>query len=90
MRAGDVYALMVEYYYSKNNFEQAYNLTERMSEDGIVLGPYLDKSMLQQIYNEMGVTDKHLSENDNDDQVSEDIVDEVDDDINDDEVQDVE
>ena len=52
---GDVYALIVEYWYSQGNMEQAYQHIERMRAQRIQLGPYLDKNMVDAVYTAMGI-----------------------------------
>jgi len=56
IRVGDVFALLVEYYQSQENFEQAYHLIEKMRDRNIILSPYLDQEMVESIYKAMGVT----------------------------------
>lgn len=41
---------MVEYHYSKADYLQAFECVKRMREHQIVLDPYLDKKMVQEIY----------------------------------------
>lgn len=55
IRVGDVYALMVEWCYSQQQMEQAYNLIEKMRARSIILSPYLDQEMVAAIYNTMGM-----------------------------------
>merc|ERR1712100_868389 len=55
VRVGDIYAVLVEYYVSVNQFEEAYHSVEQKRERGIVLAPYLDRTMIEKIYAEMGV-----------------------------------
>ena len=55
LRVGDVYALMVEWFYSQQQMEQAYNLIEKMVSRSIVLAPYLDQDMVNAICGSMGV-----------------------------------
>ena len=50
IRVGDVYALMVEWFYSQNTMEQAYTLIEQMRSRSIILSPYLDHEMVHAIY----------------------------------------
>ena len=47
IRIGDVYALMVEYYYEQRNALEAYKLIEGMRRRAIILSPYLDSAMVQ-------------------------------------------
>jgi len=65
VRVGDIFALMVEYHYSKLDYLQAYECIERMRERQIVLDPYLDKKMVQEIYRKNNVSmgeEEHGSE----------------------------
>jgi len=55
IRVGDVYALMVEWYYSQQQMEQAYSLIEKMRSRSIILSPYLDHEMVHAIYGAMGM-----------------------------------
>eukprot|EP00966_Prymnesium_polylepis_P325904 7381841-Prymnesium_polylepis.1 len=55
IRVGDVYALMVEWFYSQHQMEQAYNLIEKMRARSIILSPYLDHKMVQAICAAMGM-----------------------------------
>ena len=55
IRVGDVFALLIEYWYAQGNLQQAYTLVERMRDRGIVVAPYLDGEMVDTIYKEMGV-----------------------------------
>ena len=48
IRVGDVYALMIEWFYSQRQMEQAHTLVEKMRGRGIILSPYLDSEMVQQ------------------------------------------
>ncbi|KOO26905.1 intraflagellar transport protein 140-like protein [Chrysochromulina tobinii] len=59
LRVGDVYALMVEWFYSQRQMEQAYNLIEKMVARSIVLAPYLDQEMIAAICASMGAAVPH-------------------------------
>ena len=48
IRVGDVYALMIEWFYSQRQMEQAHTLVEKMRGRGIILSPYLDSEMVLQ------------------------------------------
>mmetsp|Transcript_39857 Transcript_39857/g.93533 ORF Transcript_39857/g.93533 Transcript_39857/m.93533 type:complete len:144 (+) Transcript_39857:1049-1480(+) len=50
IRVGDVFALLIEWYFTQSDFKQAYQLTEKMRERNIILGPYLDTQMVDRIY----------------------------------------
>lgn len=55
IRVGDVYALMVEWYYSQQQLQQAHALVERMRGRAIILSPYLDAEMVSAIYGSVGM-----------------------------------
>lgn len=54
IRIGDVYALLIEYYYSKSQHAQAYQLIQQMRASNIILNPYLDSQMVQTIHRAVG------------------------------------
>jgi len=54
VRVGDVYALLVEYYHQQGNMQQAYVLIEKMRERKIILNPYLDTELIEEVYRTMG------------------------------------
>merc|ERR1719453_1718019 len=56
IRVGDGFALLIEFYYAQRNFEQAYRLIEKMRERHIILNPYLDQDMINNIYQAVGVS----------------------------------
>lgn len=55
IRVGDVFALLIEYYYSIGQYGPAYKTIEQMRQRGIILSPYLDQAMVQQIHQAVGV-----------------------------------
>ncbi|CAG9334634.1 unnamed protein product [Blepharisma stoltei] len=55
IRIGDVYSLLVEYYYAQQNFAQALQLINKMKQRRIILNPYLDQEMVERIYHQMGI-----------------------------------
>jgi len=55
VQVGDVFALLIEFYYSEQHYEQAYQMIEKMRQRRIVLGPYLDQTMCDTIYRHMGI-----------------------------------
>jgi len=59
LRVGDVYALMVEWFYSQGQMDQAYSLIEKMVGRSIVLAPYLDQEMITAICAAMNVPVPH-------------------------------
>jgi len=58
VRVGDVFALLIEFYHSQGNMQQAYVLIEKMRERKIILNPYLDSQLIEQVYTAMG--ESHL------------------------------
>lgn len=76
IRVGDGFALLIEYYYSENNYEQAYKLIEQMKRRNIILNPYLDASIVEDIHRHMGITPEKAEDDDivdEDDGIEEDI-----------------
>ena len=55
IRVGDVFALLIEFYYSQRQMQQAYELIENMRSRNIVLSPYLDQAMVNTVYEAVGV-----------------------------------
>jgi len=54
IRAGDVYAQLIEYYASVRKFDDAFELIEKMRGAKIALGPYVDRSLLEDVYRGVG------------------------------------
>lgn len=54
LRVGDAYALLIDYYYSEENMEQAYRLIQKMKDQKIVLKPYIPNDMLVAIHKRIG------------------------------------
>ena len=49
-----MFAHLIEYYYGKKDYQQAYGLLKRMKSKGIVFNPYLDQEIVDMIYSKMG------------------------------------
>ena len=49
VRIGDVFALLVEFYHNEGNMQQAYVLIEKMQERKIIINPYLDSELVEQV-----------------------------------------
>lgn len=71
VRVGDVFAQLVEHYVDVEDLTSAYKTVERMRERGIILTPYLDRSLLTKVYDalnlavpesESGAPDDHPEE----------------------------
>ncbi len=59
VRIGDVYALLIEYYYSLQTqpaIAKAFELLKRMRANNIVILPYVDSAMVRHIYDVMGMS----------------------------------
>ena len=54
IRVGDCYALLIEYYHGTGNFQDAFDLMEQMRSRGIVLHPYLETPIMEDIYEGLG------------------------------------
>jgi intraflagellar transport protein 140 len=55
VRVGDVFAQITEHYVGTQEWQPAYRMIERMRERQIVLSPYLDRAMIEQIHMACGV-----------------------------------
>lgn len=55
IRLGDVFAQLIEHYFYKNNFEAAYKYLEKMKKKPIIVTPYLDPQIVEDIYRHMGI-----------------------------------
>ena len=54
IRLGDVFAQLVEFFNSSRQFPQAYQYIEKMRKKNIIITPYLDPSLVEQVYNAVG------------------------------------
>merc|ERR1711871_74981 len=54
IRVGDAYALLIEHHFKANNIRNAFVLVQEMRKRQIVLHPYLERGLLEQIYNAAG------------------------------------
>ena len=50
IRLGDVFAQMIEHYYDKKNYQDAYKYLEKMKKKNIIVTPYLDPQIVDEIY----------------------------------------
>jgi len=55
IRVGDVFALLIEFAMSREDFGRAYECIEKMQSRGIPLGPYLDRVVVERVYQSMGI-----------------------------------
>lgn len=54
IRLGDVFAQLVEFFNSSRQYQQAYTYIEKMRKKNIIITPYLDPSLVEQVYNAVG------------------------------------
>merc|ERR1712159_528441 len=55
IRLGDVFAQLIEHYFYKNQFQDAYKYLEKMKKKNIIVTPYLDPQIVEDIYKHMGI-----------------------------------
>lgn len=72
IRLGDVFAQLIEYYFYKQNYQKAYEYLEQMKKRPIIVTPYLDPQIVEDIYSNMGIT-MPTAKPDDDDDIAEDI-----------------
>jgi len=54
VRVGDVYAQLVEHYITQQDNVKAHKVIEQMRQRQIILSPYLDKELVEQVYAAVG------------------------------------
>jgi len=54
IRIGDAYAMLVEYHFKAGNVHDAFELVNQMRQRHIVLHPYLEQTLLEQIHRGVG------------------------------------
>jgi intraflagellar transport protein 140 len=63
LRVGDVFAEIIEYYYTSQNYQQAYAYINKMRERRIIISPYLDQEIVDTVYQRLGIeTDSQIEE----------------------------
>ena len=72
IRLGDVFAQLIEHYYYKNSFQEAYKYLDKMKKKNIIVTPYLDPQIVDDIYKEVGIQAPTATD-DHDDGIDEDI-----------------
>jgi intraflagellar transport protein 140 len=55
VRIGDIFAQLVEHYSSDQNYPEAHRAVEQMRSRGIILTPYLDRALIENIYKGVGL-----------------------------------
>ena len=73
VRAGDVYALLVEYYFAQRKHRECYELLERMRQKRIPLLYFLDKSAVVSIYQAVGVNLDFLKQEEEQEGIKEEL-----------------
>lgn len=72
IRLGDVFAQLIEHYYYKDSFQDAYKYLDKMKKKNIIVTPYLDPQIVDEIYKAVGIQVPTTTV-DNDDGIDEDI-----------------
>ena len=72
IRLGDVFAQLIEHYYYKDSFQEAYKYLDKMKKKNIIVTPYLDPQIVDEIYKAVGIQVPTTTD-DNDDGIDEDI-----------------
>ena len=72
IRLGDVFAQLIEHYFQKNSFQEAYKYLDKMKKKNIAVTPYLDGQIVDDIYKECGISVPN-ARNANNDGIDEDI-----------------
>jgi len=72
IRLGDVFAQLIEHYSTKNMYQDAYKYLEKMKKKNIIVTPYLDAHIVEQIYEGVGMAMPSQKQG-NDDGIDEDI-----------------
>ncbi|KAJ1627583.1 hypothetical protein T492DRAFT_876543 [Pavlovales sp. CCMP2436] len=55
IRVGDIFALMVEWFASQRDYQQAYQSIQKMRARNLLLAPYLDSELIDAVYRAVGV-----------------------------------
>lgn len=66
IRIGDVFAQLIEHYYEKGDLQSAYTYLQGMKKRKIILTPYLDQEMIDNIYSANGVRNPAHDDDDED------------------------
>lgn len=62
IRVGDCLAMLVEHFHSAGNMKLAYQYMLDMKERGILLDPYIDADVLEDVYRALGIPLHHEEE----------------------------
>jgi len=72
IRLGDVFANLIEYHMGKGDIQRSYGYLEKMQKKKIVMDPYLDRKIIEDIYRGMGMQNPNKGYRGQDD-IDEDI-----------------
>merc|ERR1711998_35764 len=82
LRVGDCFALLIEFYHGQKNFDAAYKLIENMRSRQIVLHPYLEQDMIDEIHRMVGKPlVSEMGDGGDGDEVDDDVAEELDEEI---------
>jgi intraflagellar transport protein 140 len=56
IRVGDCLAMLVEFFHAAGRMKEAYNYMKQMTDRNILLHPYIDASIIDEVYKAVGVT----------------------------------
>ena len=76
IRLGDVFANLIEYHMGKGDIQRSYGYLEKMQKKKIVMDPYLDRKIIEDIYRGMGMQNPnkgYRSQDDIDEDINEDF-----------------
>ena len=73
VRLGDVFANLIEFHMNKGDVQQSYSYLQKMQKKKIVIDPYLDRKMVEDIYRGMGMPNPHKQYGAGSDDIEEDI-----------------
>ena len=55
IRLGDVFAQLVEYFTTNRQYQLAHQNIEKMRRKNIIITPYLDPQIVEEVYGQMGL-----------------------------------
>ncbi|KAH7821773.1 putative Intraflagellar transport 140 [Monocercomonoides exilis] len=60
VRTGDIYAQLIQHFHAVHQMDDAFSLLQEMSQRGIMVGPYLERELIDQICQFKGVTPESI------------------------------
>ncbi len=73
IRLGDVFANLIEFHMGKGDVQSSFGYLQKMQKKKILIDPYLDRKMLEDIYRRMGMQNPHKQYGGGSDDIDEDI-----------------